>query len=108
MSQTSFDYVVDSYSKEGKVTSSNPYRMVIDGQGKRLERPPGSGRWFTEDGRLLRDDSKAINEQKEAAALAAREAAEVAKKAANEKFVAEIRAEERAKLMEEMQKAKGK
>lgn len=101
-----FDHTVDVYNKQGKVVSHNPYRRVCNGQGVSYERPPYSGKWYNADGSVLRDESEAIDKQK-AAEFEAKHAADEAKRlAAHEALVAEIRAEEREKLMAEMTAAK--
>ncbi len=48
-----FDYRVEIRNKKGKVAQYQPYRMKVDKNGTRLERPPGSGNWYNPDGTLL-------------------------------------------------------
>lgn len=58
MAVKGFDYTVEHRGKDGRVVRTDPYRMVVDSNGKRLERPPGSGIWYNEDGTLLKDESQ--------------------------------------------------
>lgn len=48
-----FDYRVEIRNRKGKVTQLQPYRMKVDKNGTKLERPPGSGNWYNPDGTLL-------------------------------------------------------
>ena len=100
-----FNHIVDTYNKQGKVIVRDPYRMVVDSQGKRYERPPGSGKWYAPDGSLIKDESAAIEAQK-AKELEAREAAEAQRvEFARLKLREELKAELKAELIAEQGKA---
>jgi hypothetical protein len=89
-----FDYRVDHINSQGKVTHRTPYRMVIDQEhGKRMERPPGSGLWYNEDGTLLKDESAAIKAQQAISQAKQQELSEQKAAEAREKLKAELRAE---------------
>jgi len=99
-----FDYQVEHYDKSGKVIRSNPYRMVIDSEGKRMERPPGSGIWYAEDGSIIKDESAAIEAVKAAAVAKEKELLEAKAKEAREKLKEELRAEILAEQQQKGQK----
>lgn len=42
--------------KTGEVKNDQPYRLKIGAEGRRFERPPGSGRFYDEGGTLIRDE----------------------------------------------------
>jgi hypothetical protein len=46
----SFDYRTQKLNKKGQVISRSPYRLYVEGGIKKLERPPGSGNFFYENG----------------------------------------------------------
>ena len=92
-----FDHKVHHYSKEGKIVSTNPYRLVINQGGREYERPSGSGMWYNADGSLKRDESAEIK-AREAAKQAAEQAeakakADVAAAAERARIKAEVKAE---------------
>jgi len=104
-----FDWQVEHYNKAGKVIRKNDYRMVVDSQGKRMERPPGSGIWYAEDGSIIKDESAAILAAKAQAELEGKKLSEQQAMEAREKLKDELRAEllaeqqlERAKMLAEM------
>lgn len=97
-----FDFRVDHYNKQGQVIRHDPYRMVIDKDGKRMERPPHSGKWYAEDGKLVKDESTAIEAVKAKAELEQKQLSEQKLTEAREKLKAELRAEI---LAEEAKKA---
>lgn len=117
----SFDWQVEHYNKQGQVVRANHYRMVVDSEGKRMERPPGSGKWYSEAGTLIKDESAALEAKRvadEAEVIRLKEEkAESDRKAAEAKAVAErerlklqlkeeLREEMRVEIMEEMKLVK--
>ena len=89
-----FDFRVEHYNKEGKVVHKDPYRRVVDQEhGERMERPPGSGKWYRSDGSMFKDDSAAIEAQKAQAETQKQLLSEQKATEAREKLKAELRAE---------------
>jgi len=88
-----FDFQTHSYDKTGKINRANPYTMRIEGGTKLMERPVGSGLWYSESDALVRDESAPIRaKQAEREALVAKQAEE-AKQAERERIKAEVLAE---------------
>jgi hypothetical protein len=103
-----FNYQVEYRNKQGEIVRRDPYRMVIDQEkGKRMERPPGSGLWYAEDGSLIKDDSAAIKAAQAQAKAKAQALSEQEAQEAREKLKAELRAELRAELLAEQKAANG-
>ena len=50
-------------SKTGKLTGTNPYRLICNEQGWRFERPVGSGFYYTQAGDLI--DSPELRKSRE-------------------------------------------
>ncbi len=48
-----FDLDTHKRNGKGQIIHVQPYRLVIDANGRRFERPPGSGNWFTEGGDVI-------------------------------------------------------
>lgn len=53
-----FDYVVQEKNKNNKIIRENHYRRTVTNGEVRLEQPPGSGKWFTEDGKPIVTEEK--------------------------------------------------
>lgn len=100
-----FDLQVHHYSKEGRVTRANPYRLVIDSGKKEFERPVGSGLWYAEDGSLIRDESAAMRAAQEAKAAEVEAQAKAEADQAREALKAQLRAEILAEEEREEKKA---
>lgn len=45
-----FDYRTQKMNKKGQVVSKTPYRLYVENGQRKLERPPGSGQFFYENG----------------------------------------------------------
>lgn len=50
MAHKGFDFRTQRLNKKGQIVSKTPYRMFVENGIKKLERPPGSGQFFTESG----------------------------------------------------------
>lgn len=48
-----FDLKTHSRGKDGKVSRSNPYRLVIENGVSKFERPPNSGYWYDAQNNLI-------------------------------------------------------
>ena len=99
-----FDYQVEHYNKQGKVIRTNTYRMVVDAEGTRMERPPGSGIWYAPDGSVIKDESAAIEAVKLAAAAKEQAILEAKAIEARNKLKDELRAEILAEQQQKGQK----
>lgn len=54
-----FDLDVVKRNSKGQIISHQPYRMVVDKDGQRFERPPKSGYWYDGNGNLIAEPVKA-------------------------------------------------
>jgi hypothetical protein len=62
-----FDYTTDVRDKKtGKIVAEQHYVRVTDSKGTRLERPPGSGKWYTESGELIKSHDMEVESSKAA------------------------------------------
>jgi hypothetical protein len=95
-----FDFNVHRYSKEGRVVGANEYRLVINNGEKMMERPPYSGKWYAEDGTLVKDDSAAIEAKRAQEKQIEAEKIAAAEKAKRDQLKAELRAEIEAEKKE--------
>lgn len=51
-----FDLRTEKRNKKGQVVSKNPYRLIIENGVRKFERPPGSGKFFYENGEPLKKE----------------------------------------------------
>jgi len=57
----SFDYKTHLRNKKGKVYAVQPYKMYVNKNGTKFERPPNSGIFFNADGSPMEKQESKIN-----------------------------------------------
>ncbi len=60
---TGFDHIVHKRNKKGKIASKQPYTLHIMSGVRKYERPPGSGKFFTENNEPIIEAKRATKEE---------------------------------------------
>ena len=63
MKKNEFDLSVHKRNAKGQIVRKEPYRLVVEAGQKKYERPPGSGFFYAEDGSLISQPKKAVEQK---------------------------------------------